>query len=593
MPGEEQFDSFYRDTRQAVLLQSYALTGDLPAAHSVVRGAYTDAWHHWRKVSTSQDPQDWVRARAWRLAQTHHRGGRWQRRVSPQDAGSPALTALTGLDDGQRRALLLTELVGLPVADAARELAVTSEALERLREEATSSVAAGLGVGHGKVGARLAALTDDLRDARGGNTSSALDRDPGSPPDRATETATGSASPTLGSPSSVVGPIARPVKTLPSAGDLLDEDQMTRLGLGRKWRVLRTHDNTGGDGLNTTCQQARFADPDGISALVRSFEARGRPRRSAVQTLEVSESARQARRAFRTTVGWYAGCQVGRLQLLRAGRVAHIGDQADVLMVRVWKRPVTTYSVAIARSGRVVTSTVGRTVGAQAAPASEITQSLADSVAMLCASSGADDCAKQPTFAAAPPPPSGEERGVLAVADLPPVGRIDEPWVGTPARPAGASSATTICDRADFVRSGARVTRSRTFLIPGARLPDRFGISETYGVFATARKAVGFLTKIRGRVQACEKGNVTAEVSEPRSAHPPGSKVASFVWDLETEVSEDESVRFRLGLVRISDKVAHVIFSPTARRGMSPARFDALVVRAGDRLRELGSTAGP
>lgn len=137
------------------------------------------------------------------------------------------------------------------------------------------------------------------------------------------------------------------------------------------------------------------------------------------------------------------------------------------------------------------------------------------------------------------------------------------------------------------------MTRSRTFLIPGARLPDRFGISETYGVFATARKAVGFLTKIRGRVQACEKGNVTAEVSEPRSAHPPGSKVASFVWDLETEVSEDESVRFRLGLVRISDKVAHVIFSPTARRGMSPARFDALVVRAGDRLRELGSTAGP
>ncbi|MDQ3615522.1 MAG: hypothetical protein M3393_02635, partial [Actinomycetota bacterium] len=63
--------------------------------------------------------------------------------MSPQDAGSPALTALTGLDDGQRRALLLTELVGLPVADAARELAVTSEALERLREEATSSVAAG------------------------------------------------------------------------------------------------------------------------------------------------------------------------------------------------------------------------------------------------------------------------------------------------------------------------------------------------------------------------------------------------------------------------------------------------------------------
>jgi hypothetical protein len=258
---------------------------------------------------------------------------------------------------------------------------------------------------------------------------------------------------------------------------MLSTAQVQPLAPRETWQLLDTSDNTSGTGINTVCQKTRFADPDGEAAMVRSFRAAGTPQRSAVQTVEVSKSEAKAQRGFQTTVGWYAGCRLGRLQVLNAYRVDNIGDEADVLMVRIWKQPVTTMSVAVARTGRVITSTVGTTVGADPPPAQQITQSLADAVSMLCASSGAQACAKEPTYRVVPPPPSGEERGILAVADLPPVGRIAQPWVGT--APAGASvnpSATT-CDRANFAKGGATRTRTRTYLIPQARLPAQFGLS--------------------------------------------------------------------------------------------------------------------
>jgi hypothetical protein len=380
--------------------------------------------------------------------------------------------------------------------------------------------------------------------------------------------------------------VPEPTADTPTAADLLDRDQIRRLGLAQSWLVVNTTDNTAGDGLTTECQQARFADPDGLSAVVRGFAAAGAPRRSAVQTVEVSRSAAQARRAFRTTVGWYAGCRLGRLQVLNAYRVSNIGDEADVLIVRIWKRPVTTLSVAVARTGAVTTATIGRTIGAAPAPAPEITQSLADSVAMLCAHSGAADCAKRPTYRVVPPPPSGEEPGILAVADLPPVGRIARPWVGTTPTSARTNPSATTCDRADFAGSGAVRTRTRTYLVPGARVPDRFGLSETYGVFRSPAAAARFLDGVRGSVAGCEKRDLATRVgSEQRRT---STRLDRSSWQLRTEVTDAATVRFRVGFVRVGRTVAQLTFAPSPVDDISDPRFTSLLERAGDRLRELG-----
>ena len=606
MGREEHFDSFYHATRSALVHQTFALTGDLPAAQSAVRDAYIAAWHHWRKVSAMEDPQDWVRPHAWQLAQRRHTARIWHRNKGMSAEDTAILEAVAKLPVGQRRTLLLTQLAGVPLSEAAREVGVPQRVAERHLQSGTASFAVNLDVDSTSIRSRLLSLAGAAGEAKLPRAS--IIRRVGRKRRRARTTAAAAAATAVAiasgafayQPNEVqasdthlikprVPKKSEPAQALdvPTADELLDEHQIARLGLDQEWDVVRTHNNTSGDGINSVCQQTRFADPDGISALVRRFEAAGRPRRSAVQTIEVSQSEKQAEKAFGTTVGWYAGCHVARLQLLTAYRVDGIGDQTHVLMVRVWEKPVTTYSVAVARTGRVVTSTVGETVGGSPPPPNEIAQSLADAVAMLCARSGAEDCSRQPTFSAVPPPPSGEERGILAVADLPPVGRLEDPWVGTEARPARVNPSATSCDRADFDGEGADRTRARTFLIPGARLPDRFGLSETYGVFSSSRAADRFLAKVRRRLATCEDRKLSTKVRRPRTVRDPGSHMELSTWDLETEISDKESVLFRLGFVRVGNKVAQVNLSPTPREDMSAQEFRKLVVRAGDRLREL------
>lgn len=606
MGREEQFDSFYHSTRAALVHQTFALTGDLPAAQSAVRDSYVAAWHHWRKVSAMADPQDWVRPHAWQLAHRRHTARIWRRNKGMSAEDTVTLDAIAKLPAGQRRTLLLTQLAGVPLSDAARELGVAPRMAEHHLQSASANFAVNADVDSTSVRSRLLSLAGTAAEAQLPRAS--IVRRAGRKRRRAHTAAAAAVATAVAIASGAVAyqpdqvqaadahrvrPAAPklvrpPVERLPSADQLLDEHQIARLGPGQEWDVLRTDDNTSGDGINTICQQARFADPDGMSALVRRFGAARTPRRSAVQTIEVSDSEQQAERAFATTVGWYAGCQAARLQLLTAYRVGRIGDEAHVLMVRAWEKPVTTYSVAVARIGSVVTSTVGKTVGGSAPPPSEVTQSLADAVAMLCARSGAEDCSRRPTYVAVPPPPSGEERGILAVADLPPVGRLDEPWVGTTARRGTVNPSATTCDRADFAGAGADRTRARTFLVPGADMPDRFGISETYGVFASSRAAGRFLDEIRQRVDSCEDRELATNVSHARSAHDSAAHRELSTWDLETEISDRESVRFRLGFVRVENKVAQVSFSPTREEDMVPGDFRQLVVRAGDRLRELG-----
>jgi len=44
------FETFYKDVRSRLLLQTWALTGDLTAGRKAVQDALVIAWHHWRKV---------------------------------------------------------------------------------------------------------------------------------------------------------------------------------------------------------------------------------------------------------------------------------------------------------------------------------------------------------------------------------------------------------------------------------------------------------------------------------------------------------------------------------------------------------------
>ncbi len=133
------FDDFYLTSRRRLVLAAYALTGDLAAARSAVGDAFVAARQHWRKVGRLPDPEEWVRPRAWAMAQRRHVARLWHRDKGLGAEQKAVLDALHRLPDQQRKVLLLTHLAALSHADIGRELGDTTARVEERLEVATTS----------------------------------------------------------------------------------------------------------------------------------------------------------------------------------------------------------------------------------------------------------------------------------------------------------------------------------------------------------------------------------------------------------------------------------------------------------------------
>ena len=605
MSQEEVFDAFYRSTRADLLLQAFLLTGDLTAATGAVKDTYAITWQHWKKVELRDDPISYARPLAYRLAQRRHAGRIWHRNKGLSDEHKQVLDAVHKLSGTERRLLLLVEVGGVELPTAARELSLTAESAESRLRNARAEATRSLGTSYAE---QLLALSDPSSSAK-------LPRPPiviraGRKRRRITTAiaVAGAVVLTVGVGAAArepglerasglhqVLPGGRPVgEKLPPGIELTKPSQLLQpadlvaLTPDQTWTVARTDNNTRGDGINTVCQQTRFADPRGLSAIVRTFQSSGKPTRSALQTVEISRDTTAAKRAYNNTIRWFAGCQEARVQMMSAFRVTGVGDQADLLQVQVAGPPVNTYDVAIARVSEITTTVVMRTSGGAEPKADAMATALARAVGSLCPKDRAD-CSMRPRLHTVPPPPSGEERGFVATVDLPPAGMIEAPWVGVPSVNAiKLFDETTRCDRANFAKSGATRSRARTFLIPQAtQLPKTFGFTETYGVFPTAKAATAFVADVRQSVAGCEDRDLTTEVSFEHSEAPKKELYDLSAWRFDNKVTDDVTVSFRVGFVQVGNKVAKLTLVPDGDNDMKPDAFIGLVRRAGERLREL------
>lgn len=588
------------------MLQAYALTGDLSAARSAVRKAFVAAARDWRKVGSLPDPEEWVRSRAWAMAQRRHVARLWHKESGLSTEQASVLDALHRLPDQQRKALLLRHLAGLSTADIGQELGETPTRVEQQLTTATQAFSGATGAdrrgvgGNGtdrrEVAAVIGALAPVVESAP--PPSAARVQHEGRRRSRRHALAGVAvlvALTLLGGRFVVQGEVRQPAAAADRAPaprpvteeQLLDVAQVRQLSPDQRWRELGTSDNTAGRGINTVCQATRFADPDGVGTFVRRFSAPGPPRRTYLQTVEISSSPRAAVAAYRTTLGWFAGCNRARLQLLSAYRVTGLGARAQLLKLRIPGKVRRTYVVGLARTGALTVSTVLETVDGPLVEVRRAARTLTAAVADLCDRDPSGACPTAPRTAPVLPPRSGEAVGTLAAADLPVVGAINRPWVGTRPRPARTNLAATTCDRADFVRSGAPRARTRTFLVPQGRLPRRFGITETVGAFANPERARAFVRRTARAMSGCEKRDLGTEVSN-EVAQPDSYRSSEFaLWRLDSEIDKNSKVGFWMGVARVGRYVAQVNFAPAGGNDIDVDTFQALITRARDRLFEL------
>ncbi|MCW3816525.1 sigma-70 family RNA polymerase sigma factor [Micromonospora sp. DR5-3] len=135
--SDELISELYAACYRRLVVQLYAVTGDLHEAQEAVQEAFTRALVAPRRFAGLDNPEAWLRRVAVNVVRSRHRRrrvlDRLLRRIGPPPEvadRSPEhlalLAALRDLPEGQRHALALHYLVDLPVDEVAAALGVTA-----------------------------------------------------------------------------------------------------------------------------------------------------------------------------------------------------------------------------------------------------------------------------------------------------------------------------------------------------------------------------------------------------------------------------------------------------------------------------------
>ena len=615
MKDPDEFDQFYRDVRDRLLVLTYCLTGDLASSRAAVRDGFVVAWHHWRKVSKLEDAESWTRVRACAHAQRRHTAKLWHREKGLDPDVKATLDALGKLPMPQRRVLLLNHLTTASMAEISREVGLPRTDTERELQTATAKFAVARNVPTTSIRSAFEPVRRYV-ETSGRWPRSTIIRRAGANR-RRTHTVIGVAAtvaalvvtgtlvsdatgvrPTLsgervidaGGPHSS-GPSRTPTASpepvdLPEEA-LLDAAQVSRITPGTVWTEASTDDNSSGSGVVMPCQEERYSDPKGTAALVREFAPpkKAPEATTAVQTAQASASEKAAGRSFDTALAWFAGCDTDRAQLIGTHAVDGVGDDAMLLELRTWDGDGSSIVAGVARTGELTTTTLTRTPVGKQPSLKHSAQLLADAVSGLCNLQDAGSCAFAPKLRDVPPVPAAPVPAMLAEVDLPPVTGIVRPWVGTVPRQARTNAAATGCDQTDFARTSNNVTR--TFLVPGAKLPDQFGLTQTVGSLPATR-AAAFVARVREDLAKCSDKHMGTEVTPVKQVKAKGRDLS--VWHVSTELNDNQTVEYLMGIVRDGTSITQIGFVPAPKVSFAPGAFVGIVERA---LARLGAMPAP
>jgi RNA polymerase sigma factor (sigma-70 family) len=145
------FEAFFEAERVRLLRALYLLSGNTEEAEEVLQEAFIALWERWDRVGAMEDPTGYLYRTAMnRWRSRLRRTGRAARRAIGQAHGGDSFAdvedrvelarALTALSPRRREAIVLTELLGYPSAEAGRVMGIADATVRRLAQEARSQL---------------------------------------------------------------------------------------------------------------------------------------------------------------------------------------------------------------------------------------------------------------------------------------------------------------------------------------------------------------------------------------------------------------------------------------------------------------------
>jgi hypothetical protein len=615
-----EFDAFYKAARDRLLLQTYALTGDLGAARSAVRDAYVVAWHHWRKTSRLDDPESVVRPHAWRHAQRRATVRPWHKEKGLDDDNRATLEALAALTGPQRRALLLTQLAAVSMEDMARELGLPADDAHRELQTAAARFATQKNIPTASIPRAFTALATATTAVawprvtiirRAGAARRRMHTVVGAGAVVAALVASGAAvtdatgvHPTLDREEVAAGPSGNqaapgPEVVLPDTSLIPAEFvQQTLIG---DWQQGRTHDNSIGNGVNLPCQPAdadsRYADQKGSAAWVRVFRngPAGEASRQLTEVVEASRTPERARKTYHRLRGWIADCFTPGVRLVSTAIDPALGDASSVFVLTSEYPELTTYVVGVARTGLFSSAVALKTdVDPVAADRPGVVQLLGEAVNRLCNLPDGGRCAgKTDGLEEVAPFAAGQIPAMLAPVDLPFVGEPAQPWMGTP--PREITNTRTDMDvlgcvhptLSDGYRGDKfRTDLVRTFVKVDSDLPPEFGLTQAVG--SLPKKSAGALLEaFRAAIDDCPDRDASAG-TDVRVLRADDDGDESFTaWHLSTRLPNERTVEYSVAFLRSGSAVSQLVFVSAPGARMTDDQFVAITKRALQRLPQL------
>ena len=153
-------DDLYAASYRRLVAQLHAVTGNRQEAEDVVQEAFMRAMSRWKDVQTYDSPEAWLRTVALNLARSRFRrtirgAAALIRHGVPQSEPelSPdhvaLMTAMRGLPEAQREALVLHHFVGLSVDEVAASVGAPSGTIKARLSRGRAALAGKLGVEEG------------------------------------------------------------------------------------------------------------------------------------------------------------------------------------------------------------------------------------------------------------------------------------------------------------------------------------------------------------------------------------------------------------------------------------------------------------